>query len=135
MPKSVHSFRELRVYQLAFQHSVDLYKLVQPLAEDSDTRLACQLLATSRAIRAAIARAWGKRRDRPALISQLSVAHLQTTEMQIWLEAAIHAGYLDADAGQSLCDRYRHLGTALDQLMENVSLGAWQQADETSTAA
>ncbi|NEQ29565.1 MAG: four helix bundle protein [Leptolyngbya sp. SIO4C5] len=123
MQKPVQSFQELRIYRLAFQNSIDLYALVEHLADDSATELACRLLAISRAVRAHIAAAWGKRRDRLALLGQLSEAHFQTTEIQIWLEVAIQAGYLDADAGQSLGDRYRYLATALDQLMETVSIG------------
>lgn len=123
MQKSVQSFQDLRVYQLALKNSVDLHTLLQSLANDSDMGLVHQLLTTSHQVRACIAAAWGKRRDGPALMGHLSAAHFQSTEMPIWLEAAIHTGYLEPEVGQSLCDRYRYLSTALDQLMETTSIG------------
>lgn len=132
MPKnSIRSFRNLQVYQLAFRCSVDLYDLTQTFPEDSNTNLAQKLLTTSRAVCAHIAAAWGKRRHRTNLISHLSTAQLETTEVQIWIEAAIAAGYLGPDTGQDLCDRYRYLAAALDQLMANASLGTkrWEESD------
>ncbi len=128
---SIRSFRDLQVYQLALRCSVDVYNLAQAFPENPDTYLARQLLATSRAVRAHIASAWGQRRNRTALMSQLSAAQLETTEIQIWIEAAIAAGYLGPDTGQDLCDRYRYLAAALDQLMANASLGGkrWGESD------
>ncbi|MGD1932544.1 MAG: four helix bundle protein [Leptolyngbyaceae cyanobacterium] len=121
MPANFHSFQDLHVYQWAFKSSVDVYEQVQQFPADSDVRVARQLLATSRAVRAHIAAAWGKRRDREALLSKLSDAHFEATEMQIWIGSAIAAGYLDGEPGQDLCDRYHCIEAALDQLMESAS--------------
>ena len=139
MPKnSMRRFRNLQVYQLALRCSVDVYNLAQAFPEAPNTYLARQLLATSRAVCANIAAAWGKRRDRTALIHHLSTAQLEATEVQIWIEAAIAAGHLGPDTGQDLCDRYRYLYTALDQLMAIASLGGkqWEEStDEVLPAA
>lgn len=117
MQTFVHSFRDLQVYQLAFGGSVDLYHLSQQFPEEGNLHLTRKLLATSRAVRANIAAAWGKRRDPVTLIGHLSTAQLEAAEMQIWIEAAIGAGYLTADVGQGLYDRYCCIYVALDQLM------------------
>jgi len=117
MQNFVHSFRDLQVYQLAFEGSVDLYRLIQQFPQGFDTYLAAKVLSTSHAVRVNIAAAWGKRRNLTALISHLSTAQLEAAEMQIWIEAAIGAGYLTADVGQDLYDRYRCIYVALDQLM------------------
>ncbi|MGP1385385.1 MAG: four helix bundle protein [Thainema sp.] len=117
MQTSTRSFQDLQVYQLAFQCSVDLYNLAEQFPDMADMALTQKLLATSRTVRAEIAAAWGQRRNRVALLGKLSAAHLATTEMQTWLETAIAVGDLDADAGQTLHERYRAIGMALDQLM------------------
>jgi four helix bundle protein len=117
MQTFVYSFRDLQVYQLAFEGSVDLYRLIQQFPQGFDTYLAGKILSTSRAVRANIAVAWGKRRNLEALIDHLSTAQLEAAEMQIWIEAAIGAGYITADVGQGLYDRYRCIYVALDQLM------------------
>jgi four helix bundle protein len=124
MQRFIQSFQDLQAYQLAFQCSVEVYHLAQAFPEDPTACLAHQTVATSRAVRAHIAAAWGQRRNCTALIGKLSDAQLAAAEMQIWIEAAIHAGYLDATAGQDLCDRYRRIMNALDQLMEQTLTGA-----------
>ena len=124
MQTFVHSFRDLQVYQLAFEGSVELYHLIQQFPQGFDIYLAGKMLSTSRAVRANIAAAWGKRRNLEALIGHLSTAQLEAAEMQIWIEAAICAGYLNADAGQGLYDRYCCIYVALDQLMASAVVTA-----------
>lgn len=121
---AIRSFRELQVYRLAFQYSVEVYDLVQAFPQDSDRFLARKLLARSRGVRAHIAAAWGKRRDRMALVASLSAAQLEVAEVLMWLEAAIRSGYLEGEVGQALGDRYRYLSAALDQMMASAALGA-----------
>lgn len=113
----IASYRELPVYQMAFQGSVSIYYWAQPLLETSDADVIRSLLATSRAICAHIAAAWSQRRQREGFIDNFSTAQLAASEMQSWIEAAIVTGDLTPDAGQDLHDHYRDLYVALDQLM------------------
>jgi four helix bundle protein len=124
MQTAVYRFQDLQIYQLAFDCSADLYRLSQHVSEEASLPLTRKLLATSRAVRANIATAWGKRRDLIALIDYLSKAQLAAADMQLWIEAAIATGYLTADAGQDLHDRYHCIYFALDQLMENAITAA-----------
>lgn len=123
MKKSVQSFQDLHVYQLAFQCSVDVYDLVQQFPDPADDPLAHQVLSTAHSVRAHIAAAWGQRGKRDVLIDRLSSAQLDAMDVQINIETAICAGYLDAEVGQDLCDRYRCISTALDHLMETAAVG------------
>lgn len=113
----IASYRELPVYQMAFQGSIAVYHWAQPLLATSDADFIRSLLAHSRAVCAHIAAAWSQRRHPEGLITHLSTAQLAATEMQSWIEAAIVAGELPPDAGQDLHDHYRSLYVALDQLM------------------
>lgn len=133
MQTFVHSFQDLQVYQLAFEGSVDLYRLSQPVAEAANLPLTRKLLATSHAVRANIAAAWGKRRDLVALMGHLSEAQLAAADMQLWLEAAIGAGCLTANTGQDLSDRYRCIYLALDHLMENATAAAQRRQGDQET--
>jgi four helix bundle protein len=117
MQRPIYCLPTLQVYRMAFQGSVVACRWAQPLLEATDVYLVQQFLATSQAVRAHIAAAWGRRHQRKAFIAGLSTAQLAAAEMQTWIEAAIAAGYLDPGAGQDLYDHYRSLYTALDQLM------------------
>ncbi|ASC69567.1 hypothetical protein XM38_004940 [Halomicronema hongdechloris C2206] len=132
MKLSVYSFQDLQVYQLAFRCSVEIYDLAQHFPEETSACLTRQILATSRAVRAHIAAAWGKRRDRKALITQLSEAQLKAAEMQTWIEAAVAVGYLDGDAGQALSDHYRRIFSSLDQLMEGALVGERRRSEDST---
>lgn len=96
------SFRSLKVYQLAFTYSVEVYNLVQQVPQGSDLALAQKLLARSQAVRRHIADAWGQRHDLTGLVESLSAAQLEVTEVQMLIEAAIGVGHLNADIGQDL---------------------------------
>lgn len=127
MQSVIYRFQDLQVYQLAFGCSSDLYGLLQQFSESGNLPLTRKLLATSHAVRANIAVAWSKRRNPVALIDHLSTAQLAAADMQLWLEAAIATGYLTADAGQDLYDRYRCIYLALDHLMENAAAATRRQ--------
>jgi four helix bundle protein len=137
MQTKIQSFQDLQVYQLAFKCSVDVYEQLQPFPEAADIHVARKLLATSRGVRAHIATAWGQRRNYAALLNQLSAAQLAAAETQAWIEAAIAAGFLSADVGQDLYDRYRYLYGALDHLMENAALGSrlWSDNNDETLPA
>lgn len=111
------SYRELSVYQMAFQGSIAVYHWAQPLMAPSNADFIRPLAATSRGVCAHIAAAWSQRRHPQGFIGNLSQAHLAATEMHSWIEAAIVAGCLNPDAGQDLHDHYRDLCIALDHLM------------------
>ncbi|MBE9141579.1 four helix bundle protein [Nodosilinea sp. LEGE 07088] len=121
MQRPTHHVQPLQVYQMAFQGSVAVARWAQPLLETSEVYLIQQFLATSQAVCAHLADAWGQRQHRESFIAALSTAQLQAAEMQTWIEAAIAAGYLAPNAGQDLYDHYRNLYTALDQLMATAS--------------
>jgi len=104
MQRPTHRLQTQQVYQMAVQGSVKLHRWAQPLLETSDIDLIRQVLATAQAVCVNITAAWGQRQCREGFIGNLSTAQLEASEMQIWIEAAIAAGYLDPDSGQDLYD-------------------------------
>lgn len=134
MQRPIHRVQPLQIYQMAFQGAGEVSRWAQPLLETSEDYLIQQFLATSQAVCAHLADAWGQRRHREGFITALSTAQLQATEMQTWIESAIAAGYLTPDAGQDLYDHYRSLYTALDQLMATTSTATIPLEENVETA-
>ncbi len=118
MQRPTHRLQTQQVYQMAVQGSVAIHRWAQPLLETSEIDLIQQCLATSRAVHSYIVTAWSHKHNQESFIGNLSAAQLEAYEIQIWLEAAIAAGYLDPNSGQDLYDYYRNLYKTLDQLME-----------------
>ena len=134
MQRPTDRVQPLQVYQMAFQGSVAVTRWAQPLLEISEVYLIQQFLATSQAVCAHLAGAWGQRQHQESFIAALSTAQLQAAEMQTWIEAAIAAGYLAPDAGQDLYDHYRSLYIALDQLMATASTATISLEENAETA-
>jgi four helix bundle protein len=134
MQRPTDRVQPLQVYQMAFQGSVAVARWAQPLLETSEVYLIQQFLATSQAVCAHLAAAWGQRQQRESFIAALSTAQLQAAEMQTWIEAAIAADYLAPDAGQDLYDHYRSLYNALDQLMAIASTATIPLEESADTA-
>ena len=118
----IHSYQELQVYQLAFNCSVDIYRLSRAFPEEEQDLLTRQSLTASRSVCASIAEAWGKRRYRKAFVAKLSDAQAEAAEMQTWVQVAIRCGYLDTETGQELFGHYHTIFAALDRLIENASV-------------
>lgn len=122
MQDFIHSYQELQVYQLAFNCSMEVYRLSRGFPDEEKELLMRQSLRASRSVCANIASAWGKRRYRKAFVAKLSDAQAEAAEMQTWVQIAIRCGYLDCEAGQELFGHYRTIFAALDRLADNVSV-------------
>lgn len=122
MQDFIHSYQELQVYQLAFNCSMDIYRISREFPEEEKDLLTRQSITASRSVCASIAEAWGKRRYRKAFVAKLSDAQSEAAEMQTWVQVAIRCGYLDSEAGQELFGQYGLIFAALDRLIENASV-------------
>jgi four helix bundle protein len=85
------TFRDLKVYQLGRQTAGEIYQFTKLYA------LSDQIRRSSRAVKAMIAEAWGRRRYKAVFISQLDEALGEITETQSWLDDAADAGYLNPE--------------------------------------
>lgn len=91
-------FRDLRVYQNAFELSMRIFDLSLSWPRDERYSLTDQIRRSSRSVCANIAEAWRKRRYQAHFVSKLSDADSEAGETQVWLDFARRCSYLsDAD--------------------------------------
>lgn len=128
MQDFIHSYQELQVYKLAFNCSVEIYRLSREFPDEEQDLLTRQSLTASRSVCASIAEAWGKRRYRKAFVAKLSDAQSEAAEMQTWVQVAIQCGYLDGEVGQKLFHQYRIIFAALDRMIEDAAV--WVKVTE-----
>ena len=110
-------FRELQVYQNAFESAHRLFLLTKSFPAEERYSLTDQIRRSSRSVCANIAEAWRKRRYPAAFVSKLSDADAEAAETQVWLDIALRCGYLEANAHRELLDRYDHIGAQLAKMM------------------
>jgi four helix bundle protein len=91
---TVKDFRELRVYQKAFESAMAIFELSKKWPVEERYSLTDQIRRSSRSVCANIAEAWRKRRYPASFVSKMSDADTEAGETLVWLEFAKSCGYL-----------------------------------------
>jgi len=125
-------FRELRVYQLGFQSAIRIHELSKAFPPEEKYSLTDQIRRASRAVCANIAEAWRKRQYPNHFVSKLSDALAEATETIVWLDFALHFGFLPATVHKELIDHYEHICSQLSLMMDEP--GKWKPREEKRKA-
>ncbi len=119
MAKPTKSYRELRVYQLAFKAAMRIYELSKAWPPEEKYSLTDQIRRASRSVCSNTAEAWRKRRYPNNFVSKLSDSDTEAAETEVWLDFALHCGYLAEEDHAELRDDYDHIGRMLSKMMDN----------------
>ncbi len=119
------SFRELRVYQAAFDAAMSIFERSQNFPSESRIQLTTSMIGSSRRVCTSIAQAWQKRRYPSAFIAKLNQAQTEAATTQVWIEFAVLCNYLDAETGQELHHSYQEVLADLARLIQHSA--AWSQ--------
>lgn len=103
----VSDFKELRVYQLAFESAKELQERSAEWPRSEQYAMTDQIRRSSRSVCANIAEAWFKRRYPDHFVSKLSDASSEAAETIVWIGFALEYGYLDEQTAASLEKKYR----------------------------
>jgi len=77
-----------------------------------------QIRRSSRAIKAMIAEAWGRRRYRAVFVNKLDEALGEATETQSWLDDARDSGYVLPEQFDPLDSQYVSIGKMLSRMID-----------------
>lgn len=115
----IKSFRDLEVYQEAYQLMLIVHQAVKqfPIYERND--LASQMRRASKSCPSNIAEGWAKRRFEKTFKRQLNDAIGSANEMEVHTEMARDLKYWQKDFCESLLKRYSQLGGKLTNLQKN----------------
>jgi four helix bundle protein len=116
---AVKDFRELRVYQLAFESAVRIYELTKTFPSDERFSLTDQVRRSSRSVCSNIAEAWRKRRYPNHFASKLSDSDSEAAETLVWLDFALRFGYITPAIHSELIDQYDHICSQLTLMMHD----------------
>ena len=107
--KSIRHFRDLDVYQNAFETGLRVYELSKKFPDAERYALTDQVRRSSRSVCANIAEAWRKRRYTAAFISKLSDSEGEAAETQVHIEFAFRHGYICHTDFQAIDNAYEHI--------------------------
>ena len=102
----IQSHRDLEVFAKAFDAAMLIFELSKSFPKEERYSLTDQIRRCSRSVCGNLAEAWRKRRYEGAFISKLSDCEGEAAETQVWIEFAVHCGYLDRDSAASLYQTY-----------------------------
>lgn len=115
----VQSFKELDVYQLAFEQQQVVFERSKEFPQAETYSLTDQIRRSSRSVGANIAEAWKKRRYPAHFVSKLTDADGENDETQHWLRTASACGYITQEEFTSLLETSTQIGSKLGRMMSN----------------
>jgi len=121
-PPHARSFRDLLVYQKAFEVAKHIFEISKNFPKEEAYSLTDQIRRASRAIGAQIAEAWAKRRYEKHFVSKLTDADAEQMETQHWLDIALSCGYLACEQAQELKCQLLEIGRMLNGMVAKAHL-------------
>jgi four helix bundle protein len=119
MGQVISSFRELRVYRLAFELQQEVFALSKKYPPEEKFALTDQVRRSSCSIGANVAEARQKRRYPAHFVSKLTDADGEQAETQHWTGTAAARHYLAKQEHKSLMHRCLRIGQMLGAIMAN----------------
>jgi four helix bundle protein len=117
MSERISSFKDLRVYQLAFELQQEIFETSKRFPAEERYSLTDQIRRSSRSIGANISEAWQKRRYAAHFVSKLSDADGEQAESQHWLDTATACNYVSEKEQKILLEKCTRIGQMLGTMM------------------
>lgn len=111
--RGYRGYRDLKVYQMAYQLALDIHELTKKFPAEEKFSLTDQIRRSSRSVPANLAEAWKKRRYEKAFISKVIDCASEAGETEVWLDFSKDFGCLDEDIYQDLIGEYDEVNRML----------------------
>lgn len=103
---NIRSYRELRVYQNAFEAAMKIFEITKSFPAEEKYSMVDQMRRSSRSVCSNIGEAWRKRRYPAHFVSKLSDSEGEGEETRVWLEFALHCRYINQSVFEELDTKY-----------------------------
>jgi four helix bundle protein len=117
MADQIRSFRDLRVYQEAFDPQQEIFRISKKWPNEEKHALMDQIRRSSRSIGANIAESWAKRSYPAHFISKLTGADGELQETAHWIATAMTCEYLTQSEHSNFQSRIVEIGKSLGKMM------------------
>lgn len=114
----IRSFRELNVYRMARREAKIIFERSRAFPREERYALTDQIRRSSRAVKAMIAEAWGRRRYQAVFVNKIDEALGETTETQSWLDDCLDCGYLSSSEFTRMDAAWQSIGAMLSRMID-----------------
>lgn len=117
--KDLKHFRDLDVYQCAFQASMKIFEITKSFPLDERYSLVDQIRRSSRSVCSNLAEAWRKRKYKAVFVNKLTDSMQEASETQCWLEFSLSCNYIDQNTFSELDSEYEKIIAMLNSMEMN----------------
>jgi len=105
----IRSHKELDVYKIAFEASMEIFRLTKLFPRDERYSLSDQIRRSSRSVCANLAEAFRKRKYPKSFVAKLNDCEGEAAETQVWLDFALECNYINNETYEPLYEKYDHI--------------------------
>lgn len=117
MSERIYSYKDLKVYILAFELQQEIFELSKMFPKEEKYPLTDQIRRSSRSIGSNIAEAWQKRRYSSHFISKLTDSDGENAETRHWIETAFACAYITEEQKNMLLRKSIVIGKMLGSMI------------------
>ncbi len=117
MAERILSFRDLRIYKLAFALQQEIFEISKRFPVEERYALTDQIRRASRSTGANISEAWQKRRYVAHFVSKLTDADGEQAESQHWIGCSLACRYISESEHEALLQKCFRIGQMLGAMM------------------
>lgn len=119
MAERIKSYKELRVYQNAFEVAMEIFRITKKFPPEEKYSLVDQIRRSSRSVCTNTAEAWRKRRYKAAFVAKLSDAETEACETEVHIQFSLACQYIDQKTASLLEERYEQILSQLVIMIDN----------------
>lgn len=115
--KSYRGFKDLKVYQLAYQLALEIFELTKSFPKEERYSLVDQIRRSSRSICTNIAEAWYKRRYPKSFVNKLIDSAGEAGETEVWIDFSFDFNYMNLEQKTRFLEKYSQVGKMLNSMI------------------
>jgi len=118
MSERILSFRDLKVYQAAFELQQKIFEITKTFPQEERYSLTDQIRRASRSVGANLSEAWQKRRYVAHFTSKLTDSDGEQAETQHWLDTSFACEYISREDHEKMQSKCEEIGRMLGKMLK-----------------
>lgn len=125
--RDIGHFRDLDVYQVAFESAMRIFQLTKAFPSEERFSLTDQIRRSSRSVCSNIAEGWRKRRYEAVFKNKITDSMQEASETQCWLEFSLSCKYVRKEIFDRLDNDYERIIAMLNGIEKQAEKFCYQQ--------
>jgi len=118
MSERILGFRDLKVYQAAFELQQKIFEITKTFPQEERYSLTDQIRRASRSVGANLSEAWQKRRYVAHFTSKLTDSDGEQAETQHWLDTSFACEYISREDHEKMQSKCEEIGRMLGKMLK-----------------